>query len=330
MPQGDPGGIGPEIALAVLARAETRRATRPLLLGHTSFLEGVARATGLAIALQRVPDAETGFAAPAAGPLPVLELECPLPSDPPGRPSAQFGRAAVEAFLRAGQLCLQRRAEAMVTPPLNKESMHLAGYAFEGQTQILGELCGSKRYGMLACNGRLRVLVATRHMALRQALDSLDVNAVVKQIRIAHEAARGVLRLVEPRIVLAGLNPHAGEGGAFGDEEARILAPAIAKAREQYGFVTAGPEVPDVVFKDGLEGRYDIVIALYHDQAFIPLKLLDRRQAYTLFVGGPVLRVSPMHGTAYELVRSGRADPEPFAFAYQIGAEFAARVAAEV
>lgn len=294
-----------------------------MLIGQLRYLRELARQLGTVVDLQAVATAEEGFALAEQAPIPVLELESAAPTDPPGSPSPQFGRCAVEALLRAGELCLQGRADAMVTPPLNKKSMHLAGYNFEGQTQILGELCGSKRYGMLACCGDLRILVATRHMSLRQALDALDVNLVVKQIRIAHEAARRQLGLTSPRIVLAGLNPHAGESGAFGDEERRILAPAILKARQEHGFDTAGPAVPDVVFREALEGRWDLVIALYHDQAFIPLKLLDRRQSYTLFVGGPILRVSPMHGTAYDVARTGKADAEPFAFAYARALELA-------
>jgi 4-hydroxythreonine-4-phosphate dehydrogenase len=149
-------------------------------------------------------------------------------------------------------------------------------------------------------------------------------------LRIAHEAAREVLGLEHPRVVLAALNPHAGEGGAFGDEESRVLKPAIEQARAEYGFETAGPAVPDVVFAQGARGEWDLVVALYHDQAFIPLKMLPRREAYTLFVGGPLLRVSPVHGAAYDIARSGQADPEPLAYALQRGLELASRRAAGV
>lgn len=317
VPQGDLGGIGPEVALAVLARPEVRARCRPVLLGHCAALAEVARICGLDVGLRRVDSAATAFAVAPGDELPVLELECPLPADPPGAPAASFGLAAVEALLRGGSLCLDGQADALLTPPTSKRSMHLAGYAFEGQTQILGELCGSPRYGMLACNGALRVLLATRHVALRQALERLEIGLVAKQIRIAHEAARAMLGLERPRVALAGLNPHAGEDGAFGDEEARVLRPAIERARAEWGYETAGPEVPDVVFAAGAAGAWDVVVALYHDQAFIPLKLLGRASAYTVFVGGPILRLSPMHGTAFDLARSGRADPSSFAHALE-------------
>lgn len=329
VPQGDLGGIGPEVALAVLARPEVRARCRPLLIGHREVLGAIARECGIDVELARAESAEAGFATSPDAPLPVLELEV-APSDAePGAPAASFGAAAVEAVLRAGNLALEGQADAVLTPPIHKESMHLAGYAFEGQTQIFGELCRSRRYGMLACNGDLRVLLATRHMSLREALDRLEINLVAKQIRIAHEAARELLGLDEPRIVLAGLNPHAGEGGAFGDEETRILRPALQMAADEWGCPAAGPAVPDVVFGEGAAGKWDVVVALYHDQAFIPLKLLGRERAHTVFVGGKILRVSPMHGAAYDLARTGRADPEPFAFALEQTLAYAARRTAQ-
>ena len=289
----------------------------PLLVGHQSSLEQVAEQIGLEVTLQAVKDPQEGFGVAPEDPIPVLELENPIPVDPPGRASAGFGAAAVEAVLRAGTMCKEGSADGMVTPPLNKRSMHMAGFQFEGQTQILGELSGSRRYGMLACSGDLRILVATRHMALRKALERLDVGAVTKQLRIAHEAARGPLGLTQPRIALAGLNPHASEGGAFGDEEKKILVPAIKRVEDEFGWSTYGPEVPDVVFAEGAAGQWDVVVALYHDQAFIPLKFAGRAQAWTLFVGGGILRTSPMHGTAYDIARTGAAETESFRFAFE-------------
>lgn len=275
----------------------------------------------LDLELRPVADAAEGFALEPDRGLAILELESPIPTEPPGQPQASFGFAAVEGVLRAGSLCLEGGADCMVTPPIHKESMHLAGYPYEGQTQILGELCRSRRYGMLACAGKLKVLPATRHMALRQVLQQLDVQGLAKQIRIAHEGARQVLGLTNPRIVLSALNPHAGEAGAFGDEEEKILQPAMEMAADQWGFETSGPAVPDVVFRQGAEGRWDVVIALYHDQAFLPLKMLDWKSGYTVFVGGPILRVSPTHGAAYDIAGRGLADARPLENALHQGLE---------
>ncbi len=317
VPQGDLGGIAPEVLLHSLGKVSLRERCRPLVVGHQRVLEDLAKTMGLPMEFCAVSSAKEGFQTPLLGPIPVLELEVPVPNDPPGRPAAGFGMASVEAVLRAASLCLDGSADAMVTPPVHKESMHLAGYPFEGQTQMLGEACRSRRYGMLACVDQLKVLVATRHMALKEALQRLEVRFVAKQIRLAHEAARHSLGLENPRIALAGLNPHAGEGGAFGKEESIILQPAIDLAAEEWGFQTAGPAVPDVVFSEGVQGKWDIVIALYHDQAFLPLKMLPREKAYTIFVGGNILRTSPMHGAAYDIARTGKADAAPFVFAFE-------------
>ena len=317
VPQGDLGGIAPEVLLHSLADPNLRGQFQPLILGHLKALRTVAKEQGIEIELEAAENAKAGFEFPINGPVPVLELENPVPNDPPGRPAVSFGMASVEGVLRAASLCLEGTADGMVTPPIHKESVHMAGYPFEGQTQMIGEACRSRRYGMLACAGKLRVLVATRHMSLRDAIERLDPQFVAKQIRIAHEAARETLGIENPRVVLAGLNPHASEGGAFGDEESKILLPAIAMAKEEWGFETTGPAVPDVVFADGLRGESDVVIALYHDQAFLPLKMLPREASYTVFVGGDVLRTSPMHGAAYDIARKGLADARPFAYALE-------------
>ncbi|MFK5955728.1 MAG: 4-hydroxythreonine-4-phosphate dehydrogenase PdxA [Planctomycetota bacterium] len=317
VPQGDLGGIAPEVLLNSLASEKLRSSCHPVILGHIGALRTIAKNLGIDIALEPVATAKEGFAVSTSDAVPVLELENAVPNDPPGRPAASFGMASVEAVLRAASLCLEGSADAMVTPPIHKESVHLAGFPFEGQTQMIGEACRSRRYGMLACAGNLQVLVATRHMSLRDALERLDPQFVAKQIRIAHEAARETLGIASPRVVLAGLNPHASEGGAFGDEESKILEPAIAMARQEWGFETAGPAVPDVVFAEGVRGDWDVVVALYHDQAFLPLKMLPRESSYTVFVGGPVLRTSPMHGAAYDIARSGTADFRPFSFALE-------------
>jgi 4-hydroxythreonine-4-phosphate dehydrogenase len=318
VPQGDLGGIAPEVLLLALTKKSLRERCRPVILGHRQALEQVARHMGLDVSLQSVTDVEAAFAMGPEEALPVLELESALPAETIGQPSAAYGMASVEAVLRAGSLALEGRVDAIVTPPVHKESMHLAGYPYEGQTQIFGETCRSRRYGMLACAGDLRVLVATRHMSLRQALDRLEEPAfVAKQIRLAHEAARQTLGIEEPRIVMAGLNPHAGEGGAFGKEERGTLLKALRMAESDWDYRTTGPAVPDVVFREGYEGKWDVVIALYHDQAFIPLKMLPREESYTLFVGGPILRVSPVHGAAYDIARQGKADAAPFVFAME-------------
>ncbi len=283
-------------------------------MGQAGVFTRAASTLGLAgTVFEKVASAEEGFAQDSSGPLPLLELESPVPETAPGIPSAASGEAAVEGLLRAGALCLDGRAAAMVTPPVHKSSLREAGYHWEGQTQLLGKLGGTRRFGMLACSGRLRVFPITRHMGIREALNKLDSAMVARGLRIAHEAARNLLGLENPRIALAGMNPHASDGGAFGDEEERVLLPGIKAAFEEWGFKTEGPAVPDIVFHEGAAGKWDVVVALYHDQAFIPLRMLDRSAGHTVLVGSPILRTSPMHGPACDLAGKGGADCEPFA-----------------
>jgi 4-hydroxythreonine-4-phosphate dehydrogenase len=317
--QGDLGGIAPEVLLHCLAQQVARDSCLPLVLGHINYLQQVAEHEAIDIELRAVDSASSGFALAEECPtvLPVLELTSPQPTARIGVAHSQFGAAAVEAVAHATKLCLSGAAEAMLTPPVNKESMHLAGFDYEGQTQLIGETCNSDSYGMLACAGELKVWIATRHMSLSNAISTLTVDYLLEQIRIAHVAAREVLGIENPRVAIAALNPHAGENGAFGIEEQTIIQPAIDQAEQKFGLTTIGPLVPDVIFDAGAQGKYDIVIALYHDQAFIPLKMLPREKANSLFVGADVLRISPMHGSAYDIARQQKADARPLLYCLQ-------------
>ncbi|MFT7517873.1 MAG: 4-hydroxythreonine-4-phosphate dehydrogenase [Myxococcota bacterium] len=317
--QGDLGGIAPEVLLHCLADQEARDSCAPLVLGHLRVLQDLAQRDNIDINLCAVESAAAGFALAQknSAVVPVLELDAPSPTAMIGQAHAQFGVAAVESVIRATKLCLDGEADAMLTPPVNKESMHLAGFDYEGQTQILGEVTQSSSYGMLACAGKLNVWIATRHMSLRTALDTLSKDYLVEQIRVAHHAARTALGIPNPRVAIAGLNPHASESGAFGDEESRMIIPAIDAAKQQFGLETIGPLVPDVIFQQGAQGEYDVVIALYHDQAFIALKMLPRERANSLFVGGKVLRISPMHGSAYDIAGQQKADARPLLYCLQ-------------
>ena len=317
--EGDFGGIGPEALLHALDSYQGRIPFLPLILGHKSLLEELAIREKLQFNFFEVSSVEGWAASPLLDQprsLGVLKLDQEF--SPPivrGVPCKGFGTAAVEAVQRAVQLCLSNNVDGMITSPVNKESMHLAGFNYEGQTEIIGEASGASSFGMLACAEKLRVWVATRHMSLKKAIALLTPEFVFAQIKMAHVAATETLGLENPRIALSGLNPHASENGAFGREEANILLPAL-KLAEKEGIQIEGPIVPDVVFSRGARGAYDVVIALYHDQAFIPLKMLAREQAYSLFVGADLLRVSPMHGTAYDIVEKYKIDARPMRYCF--------------
>lgn len=285
---GDPAGIGPEIALRAARAGGVREAARVLLIGPEQLRpDDVARfeegeQQGIAWRSSPVQGAWTLGSASAAG-----------------------GHAALGALRVGHELALAGRVEALVTAPVSKEALHLAGERVEGQTELLGRWCGAGDPQMIAVVGELRVMLLTRHVALREALAAVTRERVGAQLLAASRALEE-LGLARPRIALAGLNPHASEGGLFGDEEARVLEPALADARAA-GVDASGPYPPDSIFLRASKGEFDGVLALYHDQAFIPVKLIGEGRALTVLAGLPYLRVSPAHGVAFDLAGSGRA-----------------------
>ena len=289
---GDPAGIGPEIAVAAQRDERVRAAARLVVLGPAGL-----RPADVAASTTTEPDAAVRWIATEdAGPV------------EPGRVQASGGRAALAALRTGHELAFRGDVDALVTGPVSKAALHLAGEAVEGQTELLARWCVAERCQMLAVAGDLRVLVLTRHMPLRAALELVTQTRVLDHLHMLDGALRE-LGIDAPRIALAGLNPHAGEGGLLGDEEQRELEPAVRDARAA-GLDVTGPVSPDSVFAQAAAGRFDGVLALYHDQAFIPVKLLGRDHGLTVLTGLPYLRVSPAHGTAFDLVGTGRASPE--------------------
>lgn len=214
------------------------------------------------------------------------------------------------------------RVDALVTAPVSKEALHLAGEAVEGQTELFARWAGVD-VRMLAVAKRLRVALYTRHLPLKQAIAALDREGIVQALA---ELSSGLalLGIERPHIALAGLNPHAGEGGLLGSEENDILIPAVREANER-GFLVSGPLPPDTLFLRASRGAFDAVLALYHDQAFIPIKLHAPDDAMTVLLGLPYLRVSPAHGTAFDIVGTGQASPENLIGALLQTAEWAVR-----
>jgi 4-hydroxythreonine-4-phosphate dehydrogenase len=282
---GDPAGIGPELARAVLAQPGANR--RLVVVGPQ-----VCRPEG-------VPEFDPALAASW------FVTEGPGDFDL-GRAQASCGRAALAA-LRAGvDLVHGGPADALVTGPVCKQALHMAGEPVEGQTELLARWAGAQRFEMIGLAGDLRVMLLSRHLPLREAVAAVATEPILDRLRLFDGALRqrGFER---PRLAVAGLNPHAGEGGVLGHEEGDLLAPAVAAARAE-GLDVSGPRSPDTVFLEGSQGRWDGVLALYHDQAFVPLKLLSAGRGLTWIAGLPYLRLSPVHGTAFDLAGTGRAD----------------------
>lgn len=313
---GDPAGIGPEIVAAALADAGLAREARIAAIGPAALCPA------------GVPVLD---AAEAGGPA-VAGASGPVWIDSGGDPrawrvgevGAASGRAALDALAVAHGLALAGAVDAVVTAPVSKQALSLAGERVEGQTELLARWCGVARHEMLAVAGELRVMLLTRHMPLREALDHVRADRVLERLELLDEALRTLFGVAAPKLALAGLNPHAGENGLLGDEEDLVLRPAVARAREK-GLDVAGPLPPDSIFVRGARGEWDGVLALYHDQAFIPIKLLSRDEGVTVIAGLPYLRVSPTHGTAFDVAGTGRARPDNLIAALRCAVRLAER-----
>jgi len=301
---GDAAGIGPELIVRLFAEGLPHPA---VVYGDAGVLARACRTLGLDTAL-RIETLDAPGPGTTSGTLGVLNRWQPLPGDlPPGRVDPRAGRGAYEYLCHAIDDALAGRLRALVTAPLHKGAMHAGGIDFPGHTEILAQRTGTADYAMMLANDELRVLLVTIHMALAEVPAAISQAAELRAIRLADLACRqsGIAR---PRIAVAGLNPHAGEGGAFGDEEARHIRPAIDQARAQ-GLDASGPWPGDTVFMRARQGEFDIVVAQYHDQGLIPVKYLGLDEGVNVTVGLPFVRTSVDHGTAFDIAGRGVADP---------------------
>ncbi len=316
---GDPAGIGGELSL----RAWQARAPCFVLLDDPDRLRALARALRLDTPIVEIADIASASAAfPDA--LPVLPIRLAAPARP-GRPDQANAPVIIAAIERATRLAQAGEASAVVTNPISKAVLYGAGFGFPGHTEFLASLTGvAGREVMMLASPDLRVVPVTVHVPLRRALEMLTTEAIIAAARTTHAALRRDFGLPRPRLAVAGLNPHAGEDGALGQEEATIIEPAIAALRAG-GLDVAGPWPPDTMFTEAARARYDAAICMYHDQALIPLKTLDMRQGVNVTLGLPIVRTSPDHGTAFDIAGTGVADPSSLIAALRLAAEMAAR-----
>ena len=309
---GDPAGIGPEL-LAQVFRRQPHWSRHCVVAGDLATLRRAAQVTGGLLPVAQV-DQPRDVAAVPPGCLPVWPtgaLSAPVAW---GQVDAAAGRAAADAIEAGARAVLGVQAAGLVTAPLHKEALALAGVSHPGHTeylqalaaQHLGQSVSQWPVRMMLSSPELRTVLVSIHVSLRQAIDAVTVDNVLQTLRTthAHWAQRG-----QPcRIGVAGLNPHAGEGGLFGREELDIIGPAIALARQE-GIDASGPHAPDTVFLRAREGEFDVVVAMYHDQGLIPVKYLGLAHGVNTTLGLPFVRTSPDHGTAFDLAGTGRADP---------------------
>ncbi len=301
---GDINGVGPEIIARAFARAGFAQEISPLVLGCP-----IAYAAASESIPQAPPAVLVGRPQDAAGALnrglPFLSVTGEAPARRPGVLDAEAGRAAMGWLARAIDLALSGEAAAIVTCPINKEGIHLAGYTCRGHTDFIAQRTGSPGYRMALIVRDLLVIHISDHVSLRDALDQVRRDRIEQSVLLADETLR---RMDRPRrrIAVAGLNPHAGESGAFGPEEQREIAPAVAACRAQ-GIDCSGPHSPDAIFRQAIEGAYDAVIAMYHDQGHIPMKLAGIDDGINVTLGIPIVRTSVDHGTAYDIAGTGSA-----------------------
>jgi len=299
---GDPAGIGPEVVLKALSHEDVYARARPLVIGDRRILERAAGELGRAIDLDVVTEPAAGAYVPTR--ITLLDLHNASPeSCPVGKETAAAGAAAVDYVFWACDLAMAGEVDAIVTAPLNKAAMNLAGYSYAGHTELLTERTGAQKVSMLLIGPDLRIVHVSTHVALAEAIERVTPHRVEEVIQIAHDACRA-LGIERPRIAVAGLNPHASEGGLFGDQEAQRIVPAIAAARAR-GLDVSDPQPPDTVFLRATKGHYDIVVAQYHDQGHIPMKLLAFDSGVNVSYGLPVIRTSVDHGTAFDIAGQG-------------------------
>ena len=305
---GDPAGIGPEIVAAALAEAPAPLRARVVVYGDRAPLDRGARAMGVAWPAD-VEVIESGF------------------DGEPGRPDERSGAAQV-AYLEAAVAAAARgEVGAIATAPISKTWARRAGFAFPGHTEMLEARLGGPPGGgvaMMFAGPRLKVVLATVHVPLAAVAATLTRARVAHVTRLFAESLARDFAIVRPRIGVVGLNPHAGEGGLLGDDEARVIAPAIADVADlpaQLG----GPLVPDAAFRDAATGRWDGLVAMYHDQALIPVKLADFDDAVNVTLGLPIVSTSPDHGTAYDIAGRGVARASSFAAALRLADEMVSR-----
>ncbi|MSQ05743.1 MAG: 4-hydroxythreonine-4-phosphate dehydrogenase PdxA [Dehalococcoidia bacterium] len=302
---GDPCGIGPEVVVKALADPRVYASCRPLVVGNIYAMRQAMKLTGLHLRIHEVKDPSAAGRDPKV--VDVVDIHNLNPEDiTVGQISPACGKAAMEWVTKAGELALAGVVDGLATAPLNKEAASLAGYKSIGHMELLQEMCQAKTVATMLLAKNLRVVHLTTHRSLRVACDYVKKGRILEYLQITHES---FVRwgFPQPRIGVAALNPHGSDGGLLGSEEAQEIAPAVAAARVQ-GIQAVGPVPADIVFHQAIQGRYDVVLAMFHDQGHIPVKVYGFEESITANLGLPFVRTSVDHGTAFDIAGKGVAD----------------------
>lgn len=300
---GDPAGIGPEISIRALC--DRRIKSRIVIIGDFSIMERIRVILNIKVPISQIVSIDEY----KNGHINVLDLHLiNLKDFHPGQIRTEYGFAAFKYIEKSIELSLQNKVAAVITNPINKKSLHMAGFNYPGHTEIFAEKTGVMDFSMLFLLKNVGVAHVTTHYSVRKAIDLISINRVVTSIRLLDRAMRQ-LGIVNPRIAVSGLNPHAGEGGLFGSEEIEQISPAIKICKDE-GINVSGPFPPDTVFSRAFKGEFDGVVSMLHDHGFVALKSLDFEHGVNITIGLPIIRTSVGHGTAFDIVDKGIASTE--------------------
>tara|TARA_Y100000739_G_scaffold81877_1_gene69809 strand:- start:1161 stop:2156 length:996 start_codon:yes stop_codon:yes gene_type:complete len=299
---GDPAGIGPEIIVKALSRLGPK--DRYIVFGCPRVIQRAIQTSSVEMVVKKITKIEEATFEPN-----VIEvLETNSFKKPPifGKTSEENGKSAFTAVTSSIEHALNEKVSSIITAPINKESLALAGVKYPGHTEILADFSGVKNVGMLLANEEIRTVLVSIHCSLSDAINAVTFEGQMAAIRLANDGAK-LLGYSKPRVAVAGLNPHAGESGLFGHEEIEIISPAIKQAQKE-GILASGPWPGDTVFMQARRGNFDIVVAQYHDQGLIPVKFMGVDKGVNITLGLPFVRTSPDHGTAFDIAGQGIAD----------------------
>lgn len=304
---GDPVGIGPELICLALTHRQVYDVARPLVIGDVQVLEKAKLVTKTPSLIATVNS--PGAASYKPGCIDVLNCSHIDPATLVwGHPTEGTGKAMEHYIIAAIDMAINGDVGAIVTCPINKSALKLAGSRFHGHTELLAHRTGTTEYAMMMAGDRLRVVLVTIHISLKQVSQSLTIENIMSTIETTDYSLKERFGFERPRIGVAGLNPHAGESGMFGDEEARIIEPAVGFSKKN-GIDVSGPYPPDTVFINAMNGQFDAVVCMYHDQGLIPFKMVHFSDGVNTTLGLPIIRTSVDHGTAYDIAGTGVADP---------------------
>lgn len=319
---GDAAGVGPEIIDKALAKEEFYNIARPIVIGDASVIEDALKVAKVKVDINSIKDiSEAKY---EHGTIEVIDLKnIQLSELKMGQVQAMAGKASVKYVEKVVEMALENKIDAIVTAPLNKEAMNLAGYDYAGHTEILAHLTKTKDYAMMLVAGQLRVIHVTTHVSMRDACELIKKERVLTTIRLTDEVTKK-MGVEAPKIAVSGFNPHAGESGLFGNEEIDEITPAIESAKKN-NMNVIGPMPPDTVFLRASRGEYDAVVAMYHDQGHIPVKMLGFESGINVTIGLPIIRTSVDHGTAYRRagLRLGTGDPTSLEEAMKLAVQMA-------